>query len=91
MKIQKIRIPKKTMMKRKRKRVKNYKEQLNDLNTEFSKYKKITQTHPKLIKAYTNFYNDLTKYGEKKVDEKCVVEMFTRTLLESKNQRQNNS
>ena len=27
----------------------------------------------------------------KKVDEKCVVEMFTRTLLESKNQRQNNS
>ena len=46
--------------------VKNYKEQLNDLNTEFSKYKKITQTHPKLIKAYTNFYNDLTKYGEKK-------------------------
>ena len=47
--------------------VKNYKEQLNDLNTEFSKYKKITQTHPKLIKAYTNFYNDLTKYGEKKV------------------------
>ena len=46
--------------------VKNYKEQLNDLNIEFSKYKKITQTHPKLIKAYTNFYNDLTKYGEKK-------------------------
>lgn len=46
--------------------IKNYKEQLNDLNTEFSKYKKITQTHPKLIKAYTNFYNDLTKYGEKK-------------------------
>lgn len=46
--------------------VKNYKKQLNDLNTEFSKYKKITQTHPKLIKAYTNFYNDLTKYGEKK-------------------------
>lgn len=26
----------------------------------------------------------------KKVDEKCVVEMFARTLLESKNQRQNN-
>ena len=26
----------------------------------------------------------------KKVDEKCVVEMFTRTLLESKNQRKNN-
>lgn len=47
--------------------VKNYREQLNDLNTEFSKYKKITQTHPKLIKAYTNFFNDLTKYGEKKV------------------------
>lgn len=58
--------------------VKNYKEQLNGLNTEFSKYKKITQTHPKLIKAYTNFYNDLTKYGEKKaitkVDEFGNVE-----------------
>lgn len=58
--------------------VKDYKEQLNDLNTEFSKYKKITQTHPKLIKAYTNFYNDLTKYGEKKaitrVDEFGNVE-----------------
>ena len=58
--------------------VKNYKEQLNDLNIEFSKYKKITQTHPKLIKAYTNFYNDLTKYGEKKaitkVDEFGNVE-----------------
>ena len=58
--------------------VKNYKEQLNDLNTEFSKYKKITQTHPKLIKAYTNFYNDLIKYGEKKaitrVDEFGNVE-----------------
>lgn len=58
--------------------IKNYKEQLNDLNTEFSKYKKITQTHPKLIKAYTNFYNDLTKYGEKKaitkVDEFDNVE-----------------
>lgn len=58
--------------------VRNYKEQLNDLNTEFSKYKKITQTHPKLIKAYTNFYNDLTKYGEKKaitrVDEFGNVE-----------------
>ena len=58
--------------------IKNYKEQLNDLNTEFSKYKKITQTHPKLIKAYTNFYNDLTKYGEKKaitkVDEFSNVE-----------------
>lgn len=58
--------------------VNNYKEQLNDLNTEFSKYKKITQTHPKLIKAYTNFYNDLTKYGEKKaitrVDEFGNVE-----------------
>ena len=58
--------------------VKNYKKQLNDLNTEFSKYKKITQTHPKLIKAYTNFYNDLTKYGEKKaitkVDEFGNVE-----------------
>lgn len=58
--------------------IKNYKEQLTDLNTEFSKYKKITQTHPKLIKAYTNFYNDLTKYGEKKaitkVDEFGNVE-----------------
>lgn len=58
--------------------VKNYKEQLNNLNTEFSKYKKITQTHPKLIKAYTNFFNDLTKYGEKKaitrVDEFGNVE-----------------
>lgn len=58
--------------------VKNYKEQLNDLNTEFSKYKKIIQTHPKLIKAYTNFFNDLTKYGEKKaitkVDEFGNVE-----------------
>ena len=58
--------------------VKNYKKQLNDLNTEFSKYKKITQTHPKLIKAYTNFFNDLTKYGEKKaitrVDEFGNVE-----------------
>lgn len=58
--------------------IKNYKEQLNDLNIEFSKYKKITQTHPKLIKAYTNFYNDLTKYGEKKaitkVDEFGNVE-----------------
>lgn len=58
--------------------VKNYREQLNDLNTEFSKYKKITQTHPKLIKAYTNFFNDLTKYGEKKaitrVDEFGNVE-----------------
>lgn len=58
--------------------IKNYKKQLNDLNTEFSKYKKITQTHPKLIKAYTNFYNDLTKYGEKKaitkVDEFGNVE-----------------
>ena len=47
--------------------IKNCKEDLNDLNTDYSKYKKITQTHPKLIKAYTNFYNDLTKYGEKKV------------------------
>ena len=28
--------------------------------------------------------------GVKKVNEKCVVEMFTWTLLESKNQRQNN-
>ena len=28
-----------------------------------------------------------TKTHIKKVDEKCVVEMFTRTLLESKNQR----
>lgn len=58
--------------------IKNYKKQLNDLNTEFSKYKKITQTHPKLIKAYTNFFNDLTKYGEKKaitkVDEFGNVE-----------------
>lgn len=58
--------------------IKNYKEQLNDLNTDFSKYKKITQTHPKLIKAYTNFFNDLTKYGEKKaitkVDEFGNVE-----------------
>lgn len=47
--------------------IKNYKKQLNDLNNDFQKYKKITQTHPKLIKLYTNFYNDLCKYGEKKV------------------------
>ena len=67
--------------------VKNYKEQLNDLNTEFSKYKKITQTHPKLIKAYTNFYNDLTKYGEKKaitrVDEFGNVEETEKVDLDN--------
>ena len=67
--------------------VKNYKEQLNDLNTEFSKYKKITQTHPKLIKAYTNFYNDLTKYGEKKaitrVDEFGNVEEAEKVDLDN--------
>lgn len=67
--------------------VKNYKEQLNDLNTEFSKYKKITQTHPKLIKAYTNFYNDLTKYGEKKaitrVDEFGNVEKAEKVDLDN--------
>lgn len=67
--------------------VKNYKEQLNDLNTEFSKYKKITQTHPKLIKAYTNFFNDLTKYGEKKaitrVDEFGNVEEAEKVDLDN--------
>ena len=67
--------------------VKNYKEQLNDLNTEFSKYKKITQTHPKFIKAYTNFYNDLTKYGEKKaitrVDEFGNVEEAEKVDLDN--------
>ena len=67
--------------------VKNYKEQLNDLNTEFLKYKKITQTHPKLIKAYTNFYNDLTKYGEKKaitrVDEFGNVEEAEKVDLDN--------
>lgn len=67
--------------------VKNYKEQLNDLNTEFSKYKKITQTHPKLIKAYTNFYNDLTKYGGKKaitrVDEFGNVEEAEKVDLDN--------
>lgn len=67
--------------------VKNYKEQLNDLNTEFSKYKKITQTHPKLIKAYTNFYNDLIKYGEKKaitrVDEFGNVEEAEKVDLDN--------
>lgn len=67
--------------------VKNYKEQLNDLNTEFSKYKKITQTHSKLIKAYTNFYNDLTKYGEKKaitrVDEFGNVEEAEKVDLDN--------
>lgn len=67
--------------------VKNYKEQLNDLNIEFSKYKKITQTHPKLIKAYTNFYNDLTKYGEKKaitkVDEFGNVEEAEKVDLDN--------
>ena len=67
--------------------VKNYKEQLNDLNTEFSKYKKITQSHPKLIKAYTNFYNDLTKYGEKKaitrVDEFGNVEEAEKVDLDN--------
>ena len=67
--------------------IKNYKEQLNDLNTEFSKYKKITQTHPKLIKAYTNFYNDLTKYGEKKaitrVDEFGNVEEAEKVDLDN--------
>ena len=67
--------------------VKNYKEQLNDLNTEFSKYKKITQTHPKLINAYTNFYNDLTKYGEKKaitrVDEFGNVEEAEKVDLDN--------
>ena len=67
--------------------VKNYKEQLNDLNTEFSKYKKITQSHPKLIKAYTNFYNDLTKYGEKKaitrVDEFSNVEEAEKVDLDN--------
>ena len=67
--------------------VKNYKEQLNDLNTEFSKYKKITQTHPKLIKAYTNFYNDLTKYGEKKaitrVDEFGNIEEAEKVDLDN--------
>ena len=67
--------------------VKNYKEQLNDLNTEFSKYKKITQSHPKLIKAYTNFYNDLTKYGEKKaitrVDEFGNVEETEKVDLDN--------
>lgn len=46
--------------------IKNCKEDLNDLNTDYSKYKKITQTHPKLIKAYTKFLNDLIKYGGKK-------------------------
>lgn len=69
--------------------VKNYKEQLNDLNTEFSKYKKITQTHPKLIKAYTNFFNDLTKYGEKKaitkVDEFGNVEEAEQVDLDNLN------
>lgn len=58
--------------------VKNYKKQLKDLNTDYSKYKNITQTHPKLIKSYTLFYNDLCKYGEKKaitkVDEFGNVE-----------------
>lgn len=67
--------------------VNNYKEQLNDLNTEFSKYKKITQTHPKLIKAYTNFYNDLTEYGEKKaitrVDEFGNVEEAEKVDLDN--------
>ena len=67
--------------------VNNYKDQLNDLNTEFSKYKKITQTHPKLIKAYTNFYNDLTKYGEKKaitrVDEFGNVEEAEKVDLDN--------
>lgn len=67
--------------------VNNYKEQLNNLNTEFSKYKKITQTHPKLIKAYTNFYNDLTKYGEKKaitrVDEFGNVEEAEKVDLDN--------
>lgn len=67
--------------------VNNYKEQLNDLNTEFSKYKKITQTHPKLIKAYKNFYNDLTKYGEKKaitrVDEFGNVEEAEKVDLDN--------
>lgn len=67
--------------------VNNYKEQLNNLNTEFSKYKKITQTHPKLIKAYTNFYNDLTKYGGKKaitrVDEFGNVEEAEKVDLDN--------
>ena len=67
--------------------IKNCKEDLNDLNTEYSKYKKITQTHPKLIKAYTNFYNDLTKYGEKKaitrVDEFGNVEEAEKVDLDN--------
>ena len=67
--------------------VKNCKEDLNDLNTDYSKYKKITQTHPKLIKAYTNFYNDLTKYGEKKaitrVDEFGNVEEAEKVDLDN--------
>ena len=67
--------------------IKNCKEDLNDLNTDYSKYKKITQTHPKLIKAYTNFYNDLTKYGEKKaitrVDEFGNVEEAEKVDLDN--------
>ena len=67
--------------------IKNCKDDLNDLNTEYSKYKKITQTHPKLIKAYTNFYNDLTKYGEKKaitrVDEFGNVEEAEKVDLDN--------
>ena len=46
--------------------VSNYKKQLKDLQSEYDKNKKITQTHPKLITNYTNFYNDLIKYGDKK-------------------------
>ena len=69
--------------------IKNCKEDLNDLNTDYSKYKKITQTHPKLIKAYTNFYNDLTKYGEKKaitrVDEFGNVEEAEKVDLDNLN------
>ena len=67
--------------------IKNCKDDLNDLNTDYSKYKKITQTHPKLIKAYTNFYNDLTKYGEKKtitrVDEFGNVEEAEKVDLDN--------
>ena len=67
--------------------IKNCKEDLNDLNTDYSKYKKITQTHPKLIKAYTNFYNDLTKYGGKKaitrVDEFGNVEEAEKVDLDN--------
>ncbi len=67
--------------------VSNYKKQLKDLQSQFDKNKKITQTHPKLITNYTNFYNDLIKYGSKKaitkIDEFGNVEQAQQVDLDN--------